>query len=161
MTAGEDCVFSGIRIRRLWPIVHLAVLSEFADLNPFWEHLPSSKYIDIYRWDVRRIEVGVIVDSDHQKSKTCSRVKKLRNCGKLFCGACTNFTYHRVQDSKGEQVRVCFECYSSMSRASGTPAIVGTSTPLQSSTSQNRTPTHQSPPPAFFIGSANGQTVFG
>uniref|UniRef100_F1KTD4 phosphatidylinositol-3,5-bisphosphate 3-phosphatase n=1 Tax=Ascaris suum TaxID=6253 RepID=F1KTD4_ASCSU len=118
--------------------------------------------------DISEGSKGWLVDGASQTCMSCqqpflinNRRHHCRNCGKLFCGACTNFTYHRVQDSKGEQVRVCFECYSSMSRASGTPAIVGTSTPLQSSTSQNRTPTHQSPPPAFFIGSANGQTVFG
>ncbi|VDM37639.1 unnamed protein product [Toxocara canis] len=121
--------------------------------------------------DISEGSKGWMVDGASQNCMSCqqpflinNRRHHCRNCGKLFCGTCTSFTYHRVQDSKGEQARVCVECYSSMSRAAGAnPVMLNSSAPLPTPTAHNHTPTHKSPsqPPAFFIGSANGQTVFG
>lgn len=114
--------------------------------------------------DISEGSKGWTLDAASQYCMNCqqpfhlnNRRHHCRNCGKLFCGTCTEYKYHRVHDSKGEHVRVCYNCYTTMTRASGCPIIP----PIPTSSQQNRTPTHKSAQSPFVIGSANGQTVFG
>lgn len=107
---------------------------------------------------------GWLMDTASQQCMAChkpfdiiDRKHHCRNCGRIFCASCSNQSYHRVHDSKGENVRVCSKCYESMlARTQGTPTATnsGTSTP------HSHAPSHK-PPTDFMIGSNNGQTVCG
>uniref|UniRef100_A0A183DA87 FYVE-type domain-containing protein n=1 Tax=Gongylonema pulchrum TaxID=637853 RepID=A0A183DA87_9BILA len=110
---------------------------------------------------------GWIVDSASNKCMGCSesfryptqRKHHCRNCGRIFCGPCTTHTFFRVNENRGENVRVCNECYALMTASRTRASDAGELTP-PAQRSQNRdSSTGKSP--TFLVGNADGQTVCG